>query len=59
MRYGLIILDLGWNAVTRTAVDETREGEILRVLDRWIEEPVHSIVEAAFQDFAAVDPLFP
>ena len=55
----LIILDLGWNAVTRTAVDETKEREILRVLGRWIGEAVDSIVEAAFQDFAVVDPLFP
>ena len=53
------LLHLGWNAVTRTAVDETKEREILRVLGRWIEEAVDSIVEAAFQDFAAVDPLFP
>ena len=55
----LIILDLGWNAVTRTAVDETKEREILRVLGRWIGEPVDSIVEAAFQNFAVVDSLFP
>ena len=55
----LIILDLGWNAVTRTAVDETKEREILRVLGRWIEEAVDSIVEDAFQHFAVVDPLFP
>ena len=43
--------------MTRTAVDETKEREILRVLGRWIGEPVDSIVEAAFQDFAVVDPL--
>ena len=53
------LLHLGWNAVTRTAEDESKEREILRVLGRWIEEAVDSIVEDAFQDFAVVDSLSP
>ena len=34
------LLHLGWNAVTRTAEDESKEREILRVLGRWIGEAV-------------------
>ena len=55
------LLHLGWNAVTRTAVDESKEREIrIRIQ---IEEAVDSIVElqlqAAVQDFVIVDSLFP
>ena len=53
------LLHLGWNAVAKTAEDDPKEREILRVLGRWIEEAVDSIVEAAFQGFAVVDPLSP
>ena len=55
------LLHLGWNAVTRTAEDESKEREIrIRIQ---IEEAVDSIVElqleAAVQDFVIVDSLFP
>ena len=57
------LLHLGWNAVTRTAEDESKEREIRRVLSCQIEEAVDSIVElqleAAVQDFVIVDSLFP
>ena len=56
-----VLLHLGWNAVTRTAEDESKEREIrIRIQ---IEEAVDSIVEhqleAAVQDFVIVDSLFP
>ena len=58
-----VLLHLGWNAVTRTAEDESKEREIRRVLSCQIEEAVDSIVElqleAAVQDFVIVDSLFP
>ena len=60
-----VLLHLGWNAVTRTAEDESKEREIRRVLTLscQIEEAVDSIVElqleAAVQDFVIVDSLFP
>ena len=55
------LLHLGWNAVTRTAEDESKEREIrIRIQ---IEEAVDSIVEhqleAAVQDFVIMDSLFP
>ena len=55
------LLHLGWNAVTRTAEDESKEREIrIRIQ---IEEAVDSIVElqleAAVEDFVIVDSLFP
>ena len=57
------LLHLGWNAVTRTAEDESKEREIRRVLSCQIEEAVDSIVElqleAAVQDFVIVDSLCP
>ena len=58
-----VLLHLGWNAVTRTAEDESKEREIRRVLSCQIEEAVDSIVElqleAAVQDLVIVDSLFP
>ena len=56
-----VLLHLGWNAVTRTAEDESKEREIrIRIQ---IEEAVDSIVEhqleAAVQDFVIMDSLFP
>ena len=45
--------------MARTAEGDPKEREILRVLGRQIEEPVDSIDQAAVQDFAIVDPLFP
>ena len=45
-----ILFHLGWKAVTRAAVDEAREMEIIGAIGRQLEDAVDLIVQAAIED---------